>query len=137
MRPGNVAFEAGDAFDAESLRGIRPRPNIAVVSGLYELFPDNRRVLESLHGLAEALHPGGYLIYTCQPWHPQIEEIARTCVDWDGRPWIMRRRSQAEMDELVRSAGFDKIDMDIDSQGIATVSIARRRPEPQLEAMAC
>ena len=137
LRLESVAFDAADAFDRDSLRRVRPRPDIAVVSGLYELFPDNRRVLESLHGLADAVRPGGYLIYTCQPWHPQIEEIARTCVDWDGRPWIMRRRSQAEMDELVRSAGFDKIDMDIDSQGIATVSVARRRPEPRLEAMAC
>jgi hypothetical protein len=56
-----------------------------------------------------------------------MEEIARTCVDWDGKPWIMRRRSQAEMDELVRSVGFDKVDMGIDSFGIATVSVARKR----------
>jgi len=123
----NVTYEEGDAFDAESLLAVDPVPNIAIVSGLYELFPSNEPILESLRGLGELVQPGGYLIYTCQPWHPQVEEIARTCVDWDGKPWIMRRRSQAEMDELVASVGFDKVDMGIDRFGISTVSVARRR----------
>ena len=122
----NARFEQGDAFSTEELAAISPRPNIAIVSGLYELFPDNERILASLQGIAAAVEPGGYLIYTCQPWHPQLEEIARTCVDWDGEPWIMRRRSQAEMDELVRSVGFDKIDTGVDRYGISTVSIAQK-----------
>jgi alpha-beta hydrolase superfamily lysophospholipase len=124
----NVSYEEGDAFDKESVLSIEPAPNLAIVSGLYELFPDNGPILESLEGLSGVVPAGGYLIYTCQPWHPQLEEIARTCVDWDGKPWIMRCRTQAEMDELVRSAGFEKVDMGIDSYGISTVSVARRRP---------
>ena len=121
-----VSYVAGNAFDTASLLAVEPAPNIAVVSGLFELFPDNRRILAALEGLGGLVQPGGYLLYTNQPWHPQLEEIARTCVDWDGRPWIMRRRSQAEMDELVASAGFRKIDMGIDRHGIATVSVAER-----------
>ncbi len=123
----NVTYEEGDAFDAESLLAVEPVPNIAIVSGLYELFASNEPILASLGGLGGLVQPGGYLIYTCQPWHPQMEEIARTCVDWDGKPWIMRRRSQAEMDELVASVGFDKVNMGIDKFGISTVSVARRR----------
>jgi hypothetical protein len=69
---------------------------------------------------------GGYLIYTNQPWHPQIEMIARCLTNRDGRPWIMRRRTTEEMDDLVRAAGFEKIDMLIDRWGIFTVSLARR-----------
>jgi hypothetical protein len=38
----------------------------------------------------------------------------------------MRRRTQGEMDELVRDAGFEKIAMEIDPWGIFTVSVARR-----------
>ena len=49
----NVAFESGDAFDACAGR-VTPQPTIAVVSGLYELFPDNEPVLPSLRGLADA-----------------------------------------------------------------------------------
>jgi hypothetical protein len=38
----------------------------------------------------------------------------------------MRRRTQAEMDELVHLAGFDKVSQQIDPWGLFTVSIARR-----------
>jgi len=125
---GNVTYEEGDAFDRAALAKIDPRPTVAVVSGLYELFPDNAPLRESLRGLADAVEPGGYLIYTNQPYHPQLEFIARVLTNREGRAWVMRRRSQAEMDELVRSAGFEKLGMEIDPWGIFTVSTARRRP---------
>jgi hypothetical protein len=38
----------------------------------------------------------------------------------------MRRRTQEEMDDLVRHFGFRKLDMEIDDYGIFTVSLARR-----------
>jgi hypothetical protein len=38
----------------------------------------------------------------------------------------MRRRTQQEMDELVRLAGFEKVTQRIDRFGIFTVSLARR-----------
>jgi len=52
--------------------------------------------------------------------------IARTLTNRDGQPWIMRRRAQLEMDELVRRAGFEKVGMEIDRWGIFSVSVARR-----------
>jgi SAM-dependent methyltransferase len=122
----SATFEVGDAFSREELAGLAPRPNVAIVSGLYELFPDNALIERSLAGLAAAVEGGGYLIYTNQPWHPQIEMIARTLTNRDGQPWIMRRRSQLEMDELVRRAGFEKVGMEIDRWGLFSVSVARR-----------
>lgn len=122
----NVSFETGDAFDTKAMANLSLKPNIGVVSGLYELFPDNAPIRASLAGLAAAIAPGGYLIYTNQPWHPQVEMIARCLINRDGRPWIMRRRTQAEMDALVRAAGFEKMKMEIDRWGIFTVSLARR-----------
>lgn len=125
---GAVAeFAEGDAFDQASLAGLWPRPTLAVVSGLYELFGDNALVSRSLAGLAEAVAPGGYLIYTNQPWHPQLEMIARSLSSHrDGVAWVMRRRVQAEMDELVAQVGFEKIDQFSDEWGIFSVSLARR-----------
>jgi SAM-dependent methyltransferase len=122
----NVTASQGDAFDRASLAAITPKPTIAIVSGLYELFPENAPVLNSLRGLADAVEPGGTLIYTNQPWHPQMEFIARVLTNREGEPWIMRRRTQAEMDELVRAAGFEKIREEIDQWGIFSVSVARR-----------
>ena len=122
----NVMFGKGDAFDRTALTGLCPRPDVAVVSGLYELFPDNTKVLHSLQALAQAMPEGGLLVYTNQPWHPQLELIARGLSGWDGRPWVMRRRTQAEMDDLVCAAGFAKLRMEIDPWGMFTVSLARR-----------
>ena len=83
----------------------------------------------SLAGLAKAVLPGGYLIYTGQPWHPQLEMIARALTSHrGGQAWVMRRRSQQELDQLVAAAGFEKFEQRIDEWGIFTVSVARRLP---------
>lgn len=120
-------FVKGDAFDTESVAGAQPGTTIGIVSGLYELFPSNDMIRASLAGMAQAVEPGGYLIYTGQPWHPQLEMIARALTSHrEGEAWVMRRRTQAEMDQLVREAGFEKLEQRIDEWGIFTVSIARR-----------
>jgi hypothetical protein len=127
-RLGGIArFVKGDAFDEESVARIEPRPSLAIVSGLYELFPDNAQVLASLRGLGRAVASGDYLIYTGQPWHPQLELIARTLTSHRGhQAWVMRRRTQAEMDDLARHAGFEKLEQWTDEWGIFTVSLAAR-----------
>lgn len=122
----NITVEHGDAFDRASLSAIQPRPTIGIVSGLFELFPDNDPLRQTLGGLFDAIEPGGTLLYTCQPWHPQVEFIARTLTNREGQPWIMRRRTQREMDQLVRAAGFVKGEQRIDRWGIFTVSSAAR-----------
>lgn len=122
-----VCFERADAFDEASYDSLDPRPNIAIVSGLFELFSDNALARRCLDGIASAIEENGYLIYTGQPWHPQIEMIARVLTNRDGQPWVMRRRTQIELDELVRNAGFEKIMTRVDKRGIFSVSLARCR----------
>lgn len=120
-------FVRADAFDREDLAQVSPRPTVAVVSGLYELFGDNAMVARSLEGIAAAVPVGGCLVYTGQPWHPQLELIARALTSHrQGQAWVMRRRTQAEMDQLVEAAGFRKLRQRIDPWGIFTVSLAVR-----------
>jgi hypothetical protein len=90
------------------------------------LFPSNKPIRESLRGLASAVGPGGFLLYTNQPWHPQQEMIARVLPNRDGDPWIMRCRTQVEMDQLVAAAGFQKLRTLIDDDGIFSVSLAAK-----------
>jgi hypothetical protein len=75
-----ATFEKGDAFDRNSLANMRPRPTIGIVSGLYELFSDNSLVRSSLQGLGAAIPQGGFLVYTNQPWHPQLEFITASSI---------------------------------------------------------
>jgi hypothetical protein len=120
-------FEKGDAFDADDLAAVEPQPTLGIVSGLYELFSDNDMIRRSLVGLCRAIPVGGYLVYTCQPWHPQLELIARALTSHrQGQAWVMRRRTQTEMDQLVEATGFAKIEQRIDEWGIFTVGLAHR-----------
>lgn len=118
----NVRYEVGDAFAEPNCR-----PDVIVVSGLFELFHDNDAVASSLAHLHAALADGGVLVYTNQPYHPQLELIARTLRNHRGKPWVMRPRPQAEMNALVRRAGFDPEEMRIDRAGIFSVTLASKR----------
>jgi hypothetical protein len=45
---GSIAeFRKGDAFDRDGIASVTPRPTLGIVSGLYELFPDNFLVRRS------------------------------------------------------------------------------------------
>lgn len=121
-----ITYLSGDAFDPDSIKDTPKQPHIVIVSGLYELFSDNKMIQTSLQGIYDRLPKNGTLIYTNQPWHPQLELIARTLVNRDQEPWVMRPRSQAEMNQLVESVGFKPQKMWIDDDGIFTVSIANK-----------
>ena len=121
-------FVKADAFDPDSYLFVDSKPTLGVVSGLYELFPDNDLIRQSLKGFSNSIQEGGYLIYTGQIWHPQIEMIARALTSHrQGAAWVMRRRTQEEMDQLVEAAGFEKIAQRIDEYGIFTVSLAQKK----------
>ena len=124
-----VTFNEVNAYDRANYQDLQPRPTLGIVSGLHELFADNDLILNSLYGFGDAIETGGYLIYTSQPWHPQLEMIARALTSHKaGSPnWVMRRRSQQEMDQLVEKAGFEKIHQWIDEDGIFTVSLAVKK----------
>ena len=126
-----------DAFDPASYSNVRkgsasvketPFKNsgfdIAIASGVFELFSDNTLPATALAGIYDSLKADGYLIYTNQPWHPEQEFISKTLNNHRGSSWVMRCRSQAEMDQLVECAGFKKVAMRIDKFGIFTVSLA-------------
>ena len=124
-----VSFDEVNAYDRANYQNLNPRPTLGIVSGLHELFADNDLILNSLYGFGDAIEEGGYLIYTGQPWHPQLEMIARALTSHkEGSPnWVMRRRSQQEMEQLVEKAGFEKIHQWIDEDGIFTVSLAVKK----------
>jgi alpha-beta hydrolase superfamily lysophospholipase/ubiquinone/menaquinone biosynthesis C-methylase UbiE len=117
-----VTYEQCDAFAAASYENTNYQPNLVVVSGLFELIPDNTLLLRALQGIKKMATVDAMIIYTGQPWHPQVEMIARTLVNREGQPWIMRRRPQSELDAIFASIGVKKSAMAIDSAGIFTVS---------------
>ncbi|MYM96551.1 bifunctional alpha/beta hydrolase/class I SAM-dependent methyltransferase [Duganella vulcania] len=125
-----IDYQLRDAFSAASYRAEEGEYDIVIVSGLYELFSENAPVAASLQGIVSVLRAGGHLIYTGQPWHPQLDMIALTLTSHQGKPWQMRPRPQAEMDGLVAHAGCRKVATRIGLEGIFTVSLARKLAAP-------
>jgi len=107
--------------------------DIAITSGVFELFSDNTLPATALTGIYDSLKTDGYLIYTNQPWHPEQEFISKTLNNHRGSSWVMRCRSQAEMDQLVECAGFKKVAMRIDRFGVFTVSLAIKVAKSNVE----
>ncbi len=120
-----INYQCQDAFIAREGNQPDEKYDIAIVSGLYELFSENAPVAKSLALIAASLKPRGKLIYTGQPWHPQLLLIAETLTDHRGNAWQMRPRPQAELDGLLRAAGFEKLSTQIGLEGIFTVSVAQ------------
>ena len=112
-----------DAFSADSYQD-ETRFHIVVISGLFELFSDNNLLNTALQGVRRQMLPGAKLIYTGQPWHPQLDMIAHTLTNHQGKPWVMRPRPQAELDALVALAGGQKLQSLVGIQGIFSVSLA-------------
>jgi alpha-beta hydrolase superfamily lysophospholipase/SAM-dependent methyltransferase len=124
----SVAFLKADAFaqmgaDASGSRSA----DVVIVSGLLELFPDNAKAQAAFANAAYLCKPGGVLIYTGQPWHPQLLMIAKTLSNHRGAAWQMRPRAQVELNALVEAAGFHLQRTQIGLEGIFTVSTALRR----------
>ena len=125
MGAENISYEVCDAFDAASYEEVGFIPNIVIVSGVFELFSDNDLIARAIEGIAKLIEDEGYLLYTGQPWHPQLEMIANVLGNHQQEKWIMRRRSQYELDGLFRGHGFEKQGMLVDDWGIFTVSSAQ------------
>ncbi len=122
----DVTFSQENAYDLQLKFSEDERPDILIVSGLFELNPLNFNILQSLKHLYENSANDAQIVYTGQPWHPQLGMIAHVLHDRFKQSWIMRRRIQPEMDQLIEAAGFHKATTESDNQGIFTVSHARK-----------
>ena len=125
----NISFVNYDCFDKETYKKINYTPNIVIISGVFELFEDNNMLENTISGVAEILEKNGAVIYTGQPWHPQLKQIALVLNSHKGndKSWLMRRRSEKELDSLFEKYNLKKEKMLIDNNGIFTVSLAEMR----------
>ena len=125
----NISFVNYDCFDRETYKKIDYTPNIVIISGVFELFEDNNMLENTISGVAEILEKNGAVIYTGQPWHPQLKQIALVLNSHKGndKSWLMRRRSEKELDGLFEKYNLNKEKMLIDNNGIFTVLLAELR----------
>lgn len=113
-----ATIEQADAFSDLDLGRVSPAPNAIVVSGLHEIWPDNQSIGHHFYQLYQILEPGGKLIFTIQPTHPQLELIARVFYSHNREPWVMRLRPWELTKEWATVAGFANFEVQMDSFGI-------------------
>ena len=125
----NISFVNYDCFNKETYKKINYTPNIVIISGVFELFEDNNMLENTISGVTEILDKDAAIIYTGQPWHPQLKQIALVLNSHKGhgKSWLMRRRSEKELDSLFENYNLKKEKMLIDNDGIFTVSLAELR----------
>lgn len=119
-----IRFTNYDCFDPETYKKLDFQPNIVIVSGIFELFGENDLVSKALAGINSIAEPQSILLYTGQPWHPQLKMIAYVLNSHQKKGWVMRRRSQKELDRVFKLQNINKEKMLIDDFGIFTVSSA-------------
>lgn len=117
-----IRFTNFDCFDPETYKKLNIEPNITIVSGILELFGDNEMASRAIQGISSISEKNAYLVYTGQPWHPQLQMIAYVLNNHQNKDWIMRRRSQKELDGIMIFNSVQKENMLIDDFGIFTVS---------------
>ena len=100
--------------------------DVVVVSGLHEILPDDARVEGHFAQIARILAPGGRLILTVQPDHPQLEFIARVLNSHTGKPWAMRLRPLDLIMRWAEAAGFVVESIDMEPLDIFGVLVARK-----------
>jgi SAM-dependent methyltransferase len=122
----SATIEQADAFNDEDLNRVSPPPNLIVVSGLQEILPDNELIRHHFHQLYRILQPGGTLIFTIQPYHPQLELIARVLNSHTGKPWVMRLRPLKLTEKWASKAGFQDFQVQMDDFGLFGVVKARK-----------
>lgn len=121
----HATIEQVDAFadaDLDRLGTV----DVAVVSGLHEIVDDDARVKNHVRQVARILRPGGTLLLTVQPDHPQLEFIARVLKSHTGKAWAMRLRPMELTRRWLEAAGFVVEHAEMEPLGIFGVVRARK-----------
>jgi SAM-dependent methyltransferase len=123
-----VTVERADAFSDEDLARAAAGGlfDIAIVSGLHEILSDDALISHHFEQLSKVVRPGGTLIYTLQPTHPQVEFIARTLPSNTGKLWVMRLRSAELIGQWAQAGGFQNRTRWNEPQGIFGVVLAQK-----------
>ena len=86
--------------------GAGPRHRLRPLRALSRQRADRR----SLGGLAAPMPPGSCSLHQPALASAARNDRARLTSHRGGQAWVMRRRTQGEMDQLVAAAGFEKLD---------------------------
>jgi hypothetical protein len=119
-----VSFGRGDALDAESLRAITEKPDLAIEAGLYGIIHDDALVRAHFSQLRDILNPDA-LLFNVQTQNPQIELVARVLKNQNGERCVWHLRPAEDVIEWAEEAGFRNPRVTYDPYRIYAVVLMR------------
>lgn len=122
-----VHAEAADAFDADALAALAPRPDVVLECGLYGMYPDDDLIARHFHDLAERVGPR-QIVCNVQTANPEIEYIARVWRNRHGEPCVWRLRPVEAILRWAGQAGYAPASVTADRHGIYRVLRLERAP---------
>lgn len=120
----NISYELGDALDIESLENISTKPDLVIEVGLYGIIHDDEKIKNHLRAVKEILDPDA-LLFNVQTYNEQIELIARSLVNQEGKPCVWHLRDFEQVIRWAEEAGFKDAKIVMDPYNIYAVVMMR------------
>jgi len=119
-----VKFKQGNALDTENLRRITRKPDLLIEVGLYGIIHDDESVKRHLSEVKEILNPDA-ILFNVQTQNPQIELIARSLKNQDGKRCVWHLRPIDLVVRWAEEAGFRNAEIRMDPFNIYAVVLMR------------
>ena len=120
----SIRLKQADAF---SPANYGDHWDIVVASGFWEIIDEDALIKGCIANIATSLNSGGSLVFTIQPYHPQLEMAARALTSNTGKPWVMRLRSLDLYKQWLYEAGLEYVSHEMEQNQIFGVVEARKK----------
>jgi 2-polyprenyl-3-methyl-5-hydroxy-6-metoxy-1,4-benzoquinol methylase len=120
----SIQWKQADAFNPAN---YGDHWDIVVASGFWEIIDEDALIKGCIANIATSLNPGGSLVFTIQPYHPQLEMAARALTSNTGKPWVMRLRSLDLYKQWLNEAGLEYVSHEMEQNQIFGVVEARKK----------
>ncbi|MGD0123108.1 MAG: class I SAM-dependent methyltransferase family protein [Candidatus Limnocylindrales bacterium] len=116
----DIHFVQADAFAPATWP--RPRFDILVASGFFDILDDLADVRRLIAAGTAATAPGAHWVFTVMEGHPDLLMLRDVLVDWDRKPWIAVTRSADEVLAVAEPLGWRAVRIDREPNGLFGVA---------------
>lgn len=123
----NIDFKRGNAFDENDFKELSKQPNIVVSSGFYDWITDDELVKKSFQIIYDNLPKGGYLVFTNQSGHVNLELVSKVFQDFNHKPLEMTVRNAELINGWAKEIGFNIVKTEQDKYGYYSITLAQKQ----------
>lgn len=122
----SICYIRADALSAESLNGVRPKPNIIIASGFYDWMPDEEIVRNNMRLIHDILPAEGCFIFTNLLRQIHIEMAQAVFPGLDKKPLRLFPRPAETVNGWAEAAGFTLTETSTESNGCYSATLLHK-----------